>query len=73
MGGWGAGMEQGRGWDERDPGWPGGLFLNSRLQAPLAFLEGGWGRPHPAPPGRLGFNLRQASAPRSLLVCGLSH
>ena len=37
------GMEQGRGRGARDPGWPGGLFLNSPLQAPLAFLGVGVG------------------------------
>ena len=50
------GMEQGRGRGERDPGWPGGLFLNSPLQAPLAFLGVGVGaeglslRPHRSRP-----------------------
>ena len=43
------GMEQGRGRGERDPGWPGGLFLNSPLQAPLAFLGVGRGVAPPPP------------------------
>ena len=46
---------------------PGGLFpLNSPLQAPFPFcVRAGH------PPRRMGFNLRQASEPLGLLLCGL--
>ena len=61
--------------------WPGGArsrlagWALLELPAPgsACLLGGGEGGRPPAPRGRLGFNLRQASAPLGLLVCGLSH
>ena len=61
------GKDQRHGWGERGSRWARRvLSLNSALRAQLPSCTGG-------PPLSLGFNLRQASAPLGLLVCGLSH